>query len=172
MAARASARYRTLLVLFLLTAATSLGVDQAGKGWAFGSWGGPHGVREVVPGLYAGVQGRNDGVMFSVQGQGSRLARWGFTLAGCAAVGGLLSCAVAFDRDRWRAVDAVGGGLLIAGALGNLIDRVALGYARDYLVLGLRPHQVFNSADLLLVAGVVILLASLATSRRPEVSPV
>jgi signal peptidase II len=161
-----SARYGMLLVLLLLTAVTGLGIDQFGKGWAFGSWGGPHGIREIVPGLYAGVQGRNEGAMFSVEGHGSRLVCWTLTLAGAVAIGWLLRWAVMLDRDRWRGVDAVGGGLLVAGALGNQIDRVVLGYARDFLVLSLWPHGIFNTADLLMVAGALILLVSLASGRR------
>lgn len=45
--------------------------------------------------------------------------------------------------------------LVIAGALGNLIDRVRLGYVVDFLRL---PHwPIFNIADCLLVVGVILI---------------
>ena len=161
-----AARYRALLISFLVVAAIGLVVDQLGKGWAFGAWGAPHGVRAVAPGVVAGVLGRNDGALFSVEGHGSRLIRWGLTLTGSVAMAVVLWWALVLDRDRWRMVDTVGGGLLLAGALGNLVDRLALGYSRDYLILSIRPHQIFNTADVFMVVGAVVLLGSLATCRR------
>ena len=45
--------------------------------------------------------------------------------------------------------------LVIAGALGNLIDRIRLGYVVDFLRL---PHwPIFNIADCLLVVGVILI---------------
>ena len=46
-------------------------------------------------------------------------------------------------------------GLQLAGALGNLIDRVRQGHVTDFLDFG--PWPVFNLADTSIVAGVVIL---------------
>lgn len=164
--ARTAARNRALVITFLIIATIGLGVDQLGKGWAFGAWGGVHGIREIVPGLVAGVQGRNDGALFSVEGHGSRFIRWGLTLAGSIGIAVVLWWALVLDRDRWRMVDTVGGGLLLAGALGNLVDRLVLGYSRDYLILSIRPHEIFNTADVFMVVGALFLLASLATCHR------
>ena len=45
--------------------------------------------------------------------------------------------------------------LVISGAVGNIIDRVRLGYVVDFLQL---PHwPVFNVADCLLVVGVILI---------------
>ncbi|HID54261.1 MAG TPA: signal peptidase II [Anaerolineae bacterium] len=46
-------------------------------------------------------------------------------------------------------------GLELGGALGNLIDRVRLGYVTDLLDFG--PWPVFNLADLAIVSGAVLL---------------
>ncbi len=46
-------------------------------------------------------------------------------------------------------------GLIIGGALSNLIDRFLLGYVRDMINLGFWP--VFNLADAAIVTGVVII---------------
>lgn len=54
--------------------------------------------------------------------------------------------------------------LLVAGAMGNCIDRMALGYVRDFVefvyfgltILGSKSFYVFNIADAALVIGVVL----------------
>ncbi|MDD4877645.1 MAG: signal peptidase II [Candidatus Nanoarchaeia archaeon] len=46
--------------------------------------------------------------------------------------------------------------LIFAGTLGNLIDRVMLGYVRDFIAIGSWPN--FNVADSLNVVGVLILV--------------
>lgn len=58
-----------------------------------------------------------------------------------------------------RAV-AVAFALIIGGALGNLIDRIRLGYVIDFLLLhiGDRTLFVFNVADAALTAGPVLLV--------------
>jgi len=51
----------------------------------------------------------------------------------------------------------VGLGLIIGGALGNIIDRIALGAVVDFIDLGFWPMRswpVFNFADLAIVIGV------------------
>jgi signal peptidase II len=56
----------------------------------------------------------------------------------------------------------VGFALVVAGAAGNVIDRVMRGYVIDFIHVRLWP--VFNVADVLIVAG-AILLALVAQSR-------
>ena len=52
----------------------------------------------------------------------------------------------------------LGFAFFIGGALGNLIDRIFLGYVRDFLRLEFWPSfPIFNMADLFLNVGVVIL---------------
>jgi signal peptidase II len=52
-------------------------------------------------------------------------------------------------------------GLIIGGAVGNIIDRIALGAVVDFIDLGFWPMKswpVFNIADIAIVAGVGIIL--------------
>ena len=52
----------------------------------------------------------------------------------------------------------VGFSLVVGGAIGNLIDRLFLGYVRDFISLDfLGNFPVFNIADICLCAGVIIL---------------
>ena len=52
----------------------------------------------------------------------------------------------------------VGFALVVGGAVGNLIDRLFLGYVRDFISLDfLGNFPVFNIADMCLLAGVIVL---------------
>lgn len=48
--------------------------------------------------------------------------------------------------------------LIISGAIGNLIDRVVLGYVVDFLYFILIDFPVFNVADICVVVGVIVLM--------------
>jgi lipoprotein signal peptidase len=71
------------------------------------------------------------------------------------------------DRGRWRRADCLAGALLLAGILGNTLDRLALGHVRDFLVTWAIPTLAFNLADLLVVAGgAALLIARFRDHRR------
>ncbi|NLR39217.1 signal peptidase II [Novosphingobium sp. ERW19] len=60
-------------------------------------------------------------------------------------------------------------GLVLGGALGNIYDRLTLGYVIDYADLhigGWRPFAIFNLADVAITFGVLILLARSFKSRE------
>ena len=58
-------------------------------------------------------------------------------------------------------------GLQLGGAIGNLIDRLWLGYVTDFIRLGWWP--IFNLADSSMIAGIVILVGLfLLTARKKE----
>lgn len=48
--------------------------------------------------------------------------------------------------------------LIVSGALGNLIDRVLLGYVRDMIYFSLIDFPVFNVADSAIVVGAILLI--------------
>ena len=52
---------------------------------------------------------------------------------------------------------AIGMGLVIAGAVGNLVDRIFLGYVRDFVKLEFMDFPIFNLADVCLTVGAVVL---------------
>ena len=69
--------------------------------------------------------------------------------------------------------DQVALGMVLGGALGNILDRVRFGYVVDFADLhfgDFRPFLVFNVADAAISIGVVILLlrAFLARPKAPE----
>lgn len=55
-------------------------------------------------------------------------------------------------------------GLLIGGSVSNLADRVRLGHVTDFL--DLRYWPAFNLADICIVVGVVLLLATMLAGER------
>jgi signal peptidase II len=89
-----------------------------------------------------------------------------------------LTCAIAvgvavwIGRERNR-VDQMALGMVLGGALGNILDRARHGYVVDFLDLhfgAFRPFLVFNVGDAAISIGVVILLlrAFLTRKERPE----
>lgn len=59
-----------------------------------------------------------------------------------------------------RSSDAVGYGLILGGALGNIADRVRFGGVTDFLdfYIGETHWPAFNLADTAILCGVVVLL--------------
>ena len=75
-------------------------------------------------------------------------------------------------RERNRD-DAFALGLILGGALGNIVDRVRLGYVVDYADLHIgewRPFLIFNLADAAITIGVLILLARALLLREKAAS--
>lgn len=68
-------------------------------------------------------------------------------------------------RNGWLRAGLV---LVIAGGIGNLIDRYALGYVRDFVYFELIDFAVFNLADSGLTVGVVLILIYVIFYYRPE----
>ena len=104
--------------------------------------------RKFLPGINL-VHVRNTGVAFGVFSGGGALVLV-FTLLALVLLVGYL----ALRPDRgWLWVPT---GLLVGGAVGNLIDRLASGAVTDFIKLPLWP--AFNVADIAITFGVLSLL--------------
>jgi signal peptidase II len=139
--ARRRAAARTAAVCAVVIA-----LDQVTK-HTLGTWIEPGQVRHVIPGL-ALVHERNTGVAFSFLAGAGALV-YVVTIAVLIV---LISYLLARPRRRllWLPV-----GMLMGGAIGNLVDRVALGSVIDFIKL---PHwPAFNIADTCITVGVIIL---------------
>jgi signal peptidase II len=101
------------------------------------------------------VHVRNTGVAFGVLSGGGALVLI-FTLAALAL---LLAY---FARRPERPLLWLPTGLLIGGALGNLIDRIGSGAVTDFIKLPLWP--AFNVADMAITFGILALLYALEGS--------
>lgn len=100
----------------------------------------------------------NYGVALGMFRAGHDAERWilvGVTSVIAAVVG------VWITREKNR-MDVMGLGLILGGALGNIVDRVRFGYVVDFIdfhIGGFRPFLVFNLADAAITIGVLLLLA-------------
>lgn len=100
----------------------------------------------------------NEGVALGMFKAGSDTGRW--ILVG---VTGLIAAVVSvwITRESNR-TDVMGLGLVLGGALGNIVDRVRFGYVVDFIDFHIgeyRPFLVFNLADAAITIGVLVLLA-------------
>ena len=99
----------------------------------------------------------NNGVSLGLLSASNFWGRWLLVL-----LTGGIAVFVAFWlwRERKR-TDSVALALVLGGALGNIVDRVRLGYVVDYADLHFgewRPFLVFNVADAAITIGVLLLL--------------
>ena len=135
--------------------AAVLAADQLSKAIVRGGLA-PGERRDVLPGLHL-VRVRNEGLAFGILG-GSRT--WLVVLVVVAALGALL---VFFARNVERRWAWLATGLLLGGAAGNILDRVANGAVLDWIKL---PHwPAFNLADMAITAGVVALVFAIDAPR-------
>ena len=109
-----------------------------------------------ITGFFNLVMVWNPGISFGLLGGGADWMRW--VLTG-------LATAVAIGLTVWlRRVDsgllAVAIGLVIGGAIGNVIDRVRFGAVADFLDFHLFGYHwyAFNIADSAIVIGVAVLV--------------
>lgn len=100
----------------------------------------------------------NDGVSLGLLRAGTDEARWALVaMTGVIAIGVLVW--MWREPKRW---DQAALGLVLGGALGNILDRVRLGYVVDFADLHFgdwSPFLVFNLGDAAITVGVLILLA-------------
>lgn len=71
----------------------------------------------------------------------------------------LFVCLIYFGNFKEKAVSSIGLVLMLAGTIGNYIDRVRLGYVVDFLSFrfGSYHYPNFNVADMALVVGAILL---------------
>ncbi|MCH5277836.1 MAG: signal peptidase II [Desulfovibrionaceae bacterium] len=144
-------RYR---VIFWLTAAC-VALDQATKAAVTASL--PlHGSMRVVPGLFDLVHVRNRGAAFGFLNRSDMDWQfWLFLLATLVACGLILGMA---RTARYSRTLFVGFGLILGGAVGNLIDRVRLRAVIDFLdfYMGVWHWPAFNVADVAICVGALL----------------
>lgn len=137
--------------------AAVIGLDQLTKHTVAASIHAGH-ERKFLPGVQL-VHVRNTGVAFGFLSGGGALVLV-FTLIALAVLVGYLALRPA---RPWLWLPT---GLLVGGAVGNLIDRVGHGAVIDFIKLPLWP--AFNVADMAITFGVLALLWVLEGGRKRE----
>lgn len=108
--------------------------------------------KEAIPGLFS---------WFYIQNKG---AGWGILhgkISFLVIISLLVSCYLLYliyrNRNQKPLVQ-LAYGLLLGGALGNLIDRLRIGYVVDMFKLEFINFPIFNIADFALTLGIILLL--------------
>ena len=70
----------------------------------------------------------------------------------------VLFSAFNFMYQKKSKLYGVASALILTGAIGNLIDRLAFGYVRDFIYLQFINFPIFNVADISLTFGVILLV--------------
>ena len=115
----------------------------------------------ILPNVLALANVRNDGAAWSVlSGQ-----QWFFTVITIVALGmmGYFFWKLRNDNLYMSAIS-----LLIAGTLGNFIDRIRLGYVVDMFETLFMNFPIFNVADMCLTFGVIIVIIALIKDEKDE----
>ncbi len=138
------------MAYYLLFIVALVGMDQFVKYWVSANiaLGTSHGF---IPGLMNLTNLHNDGAAWSIlEGQ-----QWFFYLITLAAVVVLAYLMRQWRTNRWKMIAL---SLIMAGALGNFIDRVHQHYVVDMFELLPINFPVFNVADSCLTVGVIALI--------------
>ena len=142
--------------LVALTALGTLLLDQATKWlvvWRIGL--AERGAIDLVPPFLTFRMAWNRGVNFGLGASEGQVVRWALVTA---------ALAISVWVWRWVARSApspmarLSGGLLIGGAVGNVVDRIAYGAVADFLNMsccGIENPYAFNVADIAIFAGAV-----------------
>jgi signal peptidase II len=132
-------------------------LDQLSK-HTLGTWIEPGQQRHVVPGVTL-VYERNTGVSFSFLSGDGALVYVVIAMALAALIAYLLA------RPTYPLI-WLPTGMLVGGAVGNLIDRIANGSVIDFIKL---PHwPAFNVADMSITFGVILLALVIERASRNQ----
>jgi signal peptidase II len=146
-------------------AALVIVLDQLSKYWILEVFDLPSKGSVAITGFFSLSMVWNRGVSFGLLTAEADLARWGL-----AAFSLLVAIAlIVWARKADRIAPAIALGLVIGGALGNLIDRVRFGAVVDFLDFsGLWFPWVFNVADSGITVGVALLLIDSFFGPKPK----
>ena len=136
---------------FWVVGVVGIAIDQLTKLWTVQTLQ-LHQTIPLLPGVFHFTYVQNTGAAFSLFAGGGGWLRW-------------LSLLVSLGLIAWAALgprfsvwEQLGYGLVLAGAMGNGIDRFLLGYVIDFLDFRLINFPVFNIADVSINIGIICLL--------------
>ncbi|MEQ8666970.1 MAG: signal peptidase II [Rhodospirillales bacterium] len=154
----------------LILAALLAAADQASKWWVLLDVMNPPRVIEVLP-FFNLVLVWNQGISFGLFQAGSGAGKW--LLIAVAAV--VCAVLVAMLRKAGNRLTVIAVGLIIGGAVGNVIDRVVHGAVVDFFDVHAAGYHwpAFNIADSAIVigAGLLILDSLTASTHNSDNEP-
>lgn len=113
------------------------------------------GYYTVVEGFFALNYSENTGMGFGI-GQDSTT---GITVMTCIVIVVVIGYLAVFRKDKaYIRIPLV---MVAAGGIGNLVDRIALGYVRDFFEFTFMDFAIFNIADSFVTVGAIALIIGL-----------
>lgn len=150
-----------MLFIYLLLSAIIVGADQFVKYWIVSNIDLGE-VRGFIPNILSITHIRNTGAAWSIlEGQ-----MWFFYIITTVAV--VVAVYLLWKNlhsSKWM---TIGISLILAGALGNFIDRIRLGYVVDMFKTDFMNFPIFNVADSALVIGVILVFIDIILEERKE----
>ena len=151
------------ILLILSIAALVFFTDQLTKIWIVNQY--LYGASEAITGFFNLVRVHNFGAAFSFLNNEGGWQRWGFSVF--AAVVSLVILVWITRLSPQQKLEGCALALILGGALGNLYDRVTLGYVVDFLDFHWsgRHFPAFNIADSAISVGAVLILVESLLNR-------
>lgn len=152
--------------LFIIIAVIVLLLDQVSK-WIVVNNIEAHQIISVVPGFFRFVLVKNRGIAFGMLSKKLSGFYYYFLLLTTIGVTGVILFFFFWIRKATKWL-TVGLSLIFGGALGNLADRVRLGYVIDFLDFFLKDYHwpAFNVADSAVTIGTCLLLLNIIRGRN------
>ena len=154
--------------LGFLIALAVFGLAQLVKWWVPGPLGVNHiGDQFYIVSFFQFTYTQNNGISLGLLNATTEIGRWMLVgLTGAIAIG----VAWWLGREKNR-IDQVALGMVLGGALGNILDRTRHGFVVDFADLHFgewRPFLIFNVGDAAISIAVVILLLRAFLSRKDQ----
>ena len=127
------------------------------------------GPLEVIPGFLNLIHVENSGVAFGMfAANGNRFGTLALTLLGLAAL--TLVGIYFWKTPRDQKLLLVSLALILGGAVGNLVDRIAAGAVTDFIdaYVGTYHWHTFNVADSAISVGIVLMALDIFVSREGD----
>ncbi len=152
---------------YLLASGAVFLIDQTTKAWAirrlrFG------GDISIIPNFLNFAYAQNTGVAFSFLDNNGDAGRWGLSAVAIVAAILVLYYFWRVPRSHDRLLGALA--LLLAGILGNVTDRLRLGFVVDFIDVqfGNWHYPTFNVADMAICIGAGLLILDMFFSRKDD----
>lgn len=142
-------------------------IDQVTKAWATRTLRAGNDVT-AISGFLNFVYAQNPGVAFSMLDDHGDAGRWGLSVVAMIAGALVLYFFWRTPRTDDRVLGALA--LLLAGIIGNVVDRIRLGFVIDFIDVqfGSWHYPTFNIADMSICIGAALLLIDTFISKRKE----
>ena len=142
-------------------------IDQVTKAWATRVLR-SGGDRPVIDGFLNFAYAQNTGVAFSMLDDHGDAGRWGLSAVAFVAAALVLYFFWRTPRSDDRILGALV--LLLAGIVGNVVDRMRLGFVVDFIDVqfGNWHYPTFNVADAAICIGAGLLILDMVLSKREK----